>query len=144
MADNYNKDYDKGSKRRKLSVWLMKHPLAKTGAFFFSVIVSGVLCSAFVTEITSEGKLVWSECYKHCTFYCIGIYLVVVLIYNYVVYQAENAMSRYLDKEFCKSYILSNCLPEMTSQIRTNVKNGKTNGLSDITELLNALDSWNK
>lgn len=62
----------------KIKGFFIKKPIAKTIVFAISVVLSGILASAFVTEITYPDGLHWSEFYKKWSFWLIVIYLIKV------------------------------------------------------------------
>lgn len=56
-------------------------PLGRTIGFTISVLLSGVLASAFVTEITVQGQLEWSGFYTKKTFWALIILMLIYLLY---------------------------------------------------------------
>ncbi|HEY5592779.1 MAG TPA: hypothetical protein VIK55_17390 [Paludibacter sp.] len=97
----------------------------KTIIFVLSVILSGILCSAFVTEITINGVVTWKVFYKTNTFWFIILYCIVIYFYNKVVYKYEKNMLNFLDDDYCLAYIRQQCLPELVVKYKTDLKSGK-------------------
>lgn len=125
---------------RKLKQIVKKYPEIKTVIFFFSVIVSGILCSAFVSEITINGKLVWKEFYRTFSFWGIVIYSFLLYLYNRLLYRYEKNILKYLDNDYCKAYIVKACLPELIDKYKNDIKSGKaSNKFINISEELNKL-----
>lgn len=60
--------------------WI-ESPFGRTIGFATSVLLSGVLASAFVTEITVQGQLEWSIFYTKKTFWAL-----IILMFAYLVY----------------------------------------------------------
>ncbi len=109
----------------KILEYIKERPEARTGIFILSVVLSGVLCSAFVTEITVEGKLVWSSFYKATSFWLICVYSVLLYLYNKFLYQYEKNIMNFLDDNYCKAYIKSQCLPEIVERWKKDLREGK-------------------
>lgn len=102
-------------------------PEIKTVVFILSVLISGILCSGFITEITKEGKLDWSIFYKTVTFWLLVCYSFIVYLYNRFIYRFEKNILKYLDENYCKAYIINACLPEMTERYKQELRSGKKN-----------------
>ena len=110
---------------RKIIEYITKTPEMKTIIFVLSVILSGILCSAFVTEITINGVVTWKVFYKTNTFWFIILYCIVIYFYNKVVYKYEKNMLNFLDDDYCLAYIRQQCLPELVVKYKTDLKSGK-------------------
>lgn len=117
----------------KIEKYTLENPWIKSIVFFFSVIISGVLCSAFVAEITIEGIIVWTICYKKLSFWLIILYMILVVIYNIFIYRQENNIKNFMDIEYCKAYIIKACMPDLIEQYKKDIRSGKGNqGVSDL------------
>jgi magnesium-transporting ATPase (P-type) len=110
---------------QKIKEYILKTPEVKTLLFILSVVLSGVLCSAFITEITIEGKLVWMSFYKTTTFWIIIGYCLLLYLYNRFLYKFEKNILNYLDNDYCIAYIISECLPELVEKYKEDLKSGK-------------------
>lgn len=108
----------------------MFNPLFKTLAFAFSVIISGVLCSAFVTEITGS-ELEWGGFYKTISFWLIILFLILVLIYNFKFYKDEKDIEKFYNEVYCSAYMKSELLPEMAEYYKREIKNGNLGQLKE-------------
>jgi|AntRauTorcE11898_2_1112593.scaffolds.fasta_scaffold00258_1 magnesium-transporting ATPase (P-type) len=114
---------------------IREHPEVRTGIFVFSVIISGILCSAFVTEISLNGKLIWKDFYKAYTFWGLIVYSIIIYLYNRFIYQFEKNILNFLDDDYCKAYIVQSCLPDLIEKYKTDLKSGKESGkLIDISK----------
>lgn len=109
----------------RLKKLIMHSPAFKTAVFASSVILSGILCSSFVTEINIQGVLIWSAFYKTYSFYLVLIYLGALYVYNRYIYQQDKNISNFLDEDYCKAYIRSQFLPEIVERYKDDVRKGK-------------------
>jgi len=124
----------------RLKKSIKEYPELRTGIFIFSVIISGILCSAFVSEISLNGKLVWNDFYKAYTFWGLIIYSIIIYLYNKFIYQFEKNMMNFLDDDYCKAYIVQSCLPDLVTKYKEDLKSGKESGeLIDISKELKKL-----
>lgn len=110
---------------------IMVKPLFNTLVFAFSVIISGVLCSAFITEITDNGVLIWDEYYKTKSFWLIIVFLIVVFIYNLKFYKNEKDIEKFYNEVYCSAYMKSELLPEMAEYYKKEIKNGNIGQLKE-------------
>jgi magnesium-transporting ATPase (P-type) len=125
---------------QKLKQLIKESPGLRTGIFFFSVIISGVLCSAFVGEITQNGKLIWKDFYQTISFWGIMIYVIIIYTYNRFLYIYEKNILRFLDDDYCKAYIVQACLPEIIEKYKEDIRGGKdVNEIIDISKELKKL-----
>jgi len=106
-------------------------PEVRTGIFILSVLLSGILCSGFITEITVNGKLEWSSFYQTTTFWILCVYTILLYLYNRFIYLHEKNILKFLDDDYCKAYIINQCLPEITERYKKDIKDGK-----QLTELI--------
>ncbi|GAB5554529.1 MAG: hypothetical protein Sapg2KO_41200 [Saprospiraceae bacterium] len=109
----------------RLLNYIKDSPELKTMIFIGSVILSGVLCSGFITEITVDGKLEWKLFYKTTTFWIIIGYAFILYLYNRFLYNHEKNIMKFLDDDYCKAYIINQCLPEITERYKQDIKDGK-------------------
>lgn len=121
---------------------IIKYPEVKTIFFVFSVIISGVLCSAFVTEITIDGFLNWSLFYKATSFWIVLIYAILIYLYNRIVYKYEKNILKFLDDDYCVAYIRQQCLPELVDKYKKDLKLGKLP--KDLIDIKKELNKFNK
>ena len=117
----------------RLSTFFLKNPIAKTLVFAVSVVLSGILASSFVAEITTLEGLQWSLFYKKCSFWLIVLYLIVVGIYNYFIYQVDVSVERFMDKEYSRAYVFKACLPDFVEKCREEINSGQ--GLAGVKSL---------
>ena len=110
----------------KLKRWLAESALSKTVIFVVSIILAGILCGAFVTEITHNGVIRWKLFYKAKSFYLLLIFSFGVYLYNRFMCGVENRIRNYMDKDYCRAYIRSECLPELTKKYKEIIRNGQS------------------
>jgi len=125
----------------KFKIWLLT-PVGKTIIFVASVILSGILCSAFVTEITGQGKLRWTYFYKSYSFYAIIIYIIILYFYNKFIYVKEKDIMMFLDQDYCKAYIKSRSLPAMMTKYEEMINQGQTS--NELVEIQSQLEDLMK
>ena len=101
---------------QKILAKIGSSPGIKTLIFILSVLISGILCSGFIAEITKEGILDWAIFYKTVTFWLLLGYSFVIYLYNRFIYRMEKSISKYLDENYCKAYIMNACLPEIAER----------------------------
>ena len=125
---------------RKILAKIGSSPEIKTLIFILSVLVSGILCSGFIAEITKEGKLDWATFYKTITFWLLLGYSFVIYLYNRFIFRFEKNILKYLDENYCKAYIINACLPEIAERYKQDLKSGKkTSEIIDISKELKKL-----
>lgn len=107
----------------RVKKWLLT-PVGKTIMFVLSVIVSGILCGTFVTEITVNGALLWLMFFKTASFYTLLVYIFILYIYNRYIYVEEKNVKIFLDQDYCRAYIRSRSLPAMMSRYEDLISQG--------------------
>ena len=110
---------------QKIKESILNSPGIKTIIFVLLVMLSGILCSAFVFEISTESGLIWNQFYTKKTFWMIVIYTVVVYFYNKLLYFHEKNVLKFLDDDYCLAYIRKECLPEIVNKYKEDIKSGK-------------------
>lgn len=118
---------DKDKDRAKI----IFNPLIKTLVFAFSVILSGVLCSAFVTEITDNGALEWGNFNKAKSFWLIIGFIILVFFYNLKFYKNEKNIEKFYNEVYCSAYMKSELLPEMAEFYKREIKKGNLGQLKE-------------
>lgn len=127
---------------KKLLNYIKDLPEVRTAIFILSVLISGILCSGFITEITVNGKLNWASFYKTTTFWLICIYSILLYLYNRFLYLHEKNILKFLDDDYCKAYIINQCLPEITDRYKKEIKEGKN--LSELIDIRAELSKLKK
>lgn len=105
--------------------FLVTSPLGRTIGFFLSIIVSGILCGTFVTEITRNGVIIWSLSGESKSFYLILFFLLFVYLYNKILYDEDVKIQNFADKDYCKAYLRKNTMNEFAKKVCDDLKNGK-------------------
>ena len=99
---------------------------------------SGVLSGSFIVEITGSNGLEWNTFYTSYSFYGLGFLCLVMYIYNRWYYQHEKRVDRFLDDDYCRAYMRSQCLPEAAKRYRERIRSG------DGGEMQNAMEELEK
>jgi uncharacterized membrane protein len=119
--------------------WLL-FPITRTIAFCVSVIISGILCGAFIVDITTSKGLDWSIYNKTWTFYAIILLILIVYLYNRKTYSVDQNIRNYMDQEYCRAYLRSECLPDLAFKMNTLVKQGANpQELKNVTDIIEGL-----
>jgi hypothetical protein len=104
-------------------------------------VISGILGGTFVAEISNTQGLQWNIFYKTWSFYFIIFLIILVYYYNRTLYLIEKDISRFSDTTYCKAYIRSKCLPEITELYKDMIRSGRSDEISKATrELRNILE----
>src|SRR5437867_855294 len=74
-----------------------------------SVVIAGVLTSAFVSALNSGHGVVWSHFYKEETFYLLLAFVFIEAVYQRALYAHEVNIERFADAEYCTAYMRSQC-----------------------------------
>ncbi|HDR7586555.1 MULTISPECIES: hypothetical protein [Bacillus] len=107
------------------------NPLIKTLIFAGSVVISGVLCSAFVTEITDNGIVRWGNFYKVKSFWLIAVFLIVVFIYNSRLYKEEKKIEKFYNEVYCSAFMKSELLPAIAEYYKQEIQKGNLGQLKE-------------
>ena len=124
--------------QERLTIFFLSKPLAKTIVFGISVFLSGILCSAFVAEITTKDGLLWGDFYKKWTFWFIVLYLLLVFSYNVFIYRAEKSVEKFMDENYCKAYVIRSCMQDIVEKAKDEINSTKgIKGAEHLIEFLN-------
>ena len=110
--------------QNKFSKVIVEHPIIKTIVFGCSVVLSGILTSAFVNDISYPDGLHWREFYLKGTFWWIVLYLILVGLYNYYLYRLDVSVEKFMDNEYSRAYIFSACIPEFVDKCKEEISQG--------------------
>jgi len=110
---------------RKLIENFLISPLARTIAFVSSSIIAAILAGTFVTEITVNGTIQWSQFYKTLSFYGLALQSILVYGYQRFLFSYERKVEKFADAVYCKAYVMSKCLPEMADKYIQMIRNGQ-------------------
>ncbi len=106
-----------------------------------SVFISGILCSALVTDITDNGQVNWSLMTSKGTFYVIIVLIAVSIIYNAATAKEELDYRRKINTNFLKKFIEEKGLDDLAEEVSDAFKKGdksKLANLMDMKEILTA------
>lgn len=113
---------------------------AQAIGIIFTVIISGVLCSGFVAEITMKGKLVWANFYLSKCFWGIIVFIVIICAWLWLSHVKRKKQVTVLSKKFCKDYIMRKTLPALAEEVKRDIKNGKgTEKLVNVMDMIDKL-----
>lgn len=120
--------------------WLY-NPILKSIFSVLSVFISGVLCSALITDITVEGKLNWSLLTSRKTFYVILVFVAVSILYSILTAKEELHYRKKINTSFLKKFIEEKGLDEFAEEVSDAIRKGnkkKLSNLIDMKEMLTA------
>lgn len=104
----------------------------------FTVIISGILCSGFVAEITENSKLVWANFYLSKCFWGIIIFVVLICVWLWLSHVKHKKQVAILNKKFCKDYIMRKTLPALAEVVKRDIKDGK--GTEKLVNVMDMID----
>ena len=115
---------EKWNIKQKLGHYLTINPTLKTIIFIITVVVTGILCSAFVTEINNVNYgIQWKYFYKYDSFYILLVIVAIDFFYNWINSSYDyNEIMKFSDDEFLKAYIRKNCAREIIDKVKSNIK----------------------
>jgi hypothetical protein len=119
---------------KRTLVLLLNSPGWRTVASVVSLLVSGILTSAFVAEITTSQGLAWRTAPERVSFYLLVGFGCISFAYNRAVFRYDTRVERFLDDDYCKAYMRSQCLPEAARRYQELIRAG------DVGELRRAMD----
>ena len=113
-------------------------PVCKTVFGFVLPILSGILASTFISEISTPNGLDWKLARTAKSTY--GLILLIIIIYKYqrALFLREKEIRQFLDTDFCIAYMRSQCLPEAAEQYKRKIREGQGG------ELKQAMDELKK
>lgn len=115
---------------------LEKSPIFETLIFSFSVILSGVLASAFVTELTVDNEVQWENAFKIGPTYFIGFYIVVIYYYNKFLYDERVEINKFKDDFYLLAYMRKELLPDIVMDFKKDIQAGKTPDFKKFDDLI--------
>lgn len=87
-------------------------------------LASGVVCGAFVNEITTASGLAWSSFYQKTSFYGLVLLGIFLVIFNRSVYARDRDVTRFADVDYCRAYMRSQLLPELADRYKKDIRTG--------------------
>ncbi len=117
---------------RRFHASLLESPGWKT--FFSAVlpIAAAVLAGTFTVEITKDGALDWQHFYWAKSFYGLSTLSLVIYWYNRQLYLYERRVDRFLDDNYCRAYMRSQCLPEAAERYKELIRLGRGGELLEV------------
>lgn len=111
--------------RKVIGIKIIENPLLRTFAFVLTTVLTGIFCSALVSEMTlADGTIDYYNIYKYPAFKYLTIIVEVFFIYNWLTFTHDADSSKYGDENFVNAYIVKNSLSEAVNQIRQGLKDG--------------------
>lgn len=107
-----------------IGVFVLESPGIRTFLSVMIPVAAGVLSGSFIVEITGPNGLEWSTFYTSHSFYGLGVLCFVMYTYNRLCYQHEKKIHRFLDDDYCRAYMRSQCLPEAAKRYRERIRSG--------------------
>lgn len=134
IVNNKEKDW---KARERLGRYLLENPIAKTSLFVLTVILSGILCSAFVAELsTTQDGIKWSTFSDKLSFYWLIFIIVLDFIYNWFSNSYESEIMKYSDEKWLLSNMRKELFGTYMEHMKKQIKEEKVQPL-DITKLFN-------
>lgn len=128
----------------KLREWRDKSPLFETLVFTGSVIISGILTSSFVTELTVNNKIQWNKAFNIVPTYLILVFIALLYFYNRFLYKEHLKIKDFQDDLYASAYVKREVYPEVVRDLKKSIREGNYENLKkfedviDIRELLSS------
>lgn len=138
------------SEQSKVSLNFLFVPLAKTITFILFVMISGILCSSLVGEITPGVNTLNYSLIPHTkAFIGIIIYLVIILTYQVISYKKEKGFEEKIKKEYearfesnmLEAIIEKKCAGSIADKYNELIKDSKS--LDDLDKIINNIKGGN-
>lgn len=126
----------KFGKKQQLFIKLALSPLAKISAPLIIQALSGVLAGVFIFDITKENHLVWTDSYKHWSFWLMLFLLMVNIWYFRQIKEAESNIDRFSDEDYCRAYMNHLCLPALAETVAEQIRAGNVNAYSEGMDII--------
>ncbi len=115
--------------------WIYK-PIPKAILNIISVFLSGILCSALVTEITGkDGTVKWNEMTSNKIFYAILCASFLAILYNIFSARVEINFRQKFNIKFLKKFIEEQGLDTLASEVNKAIKNNNSSKLSNLLDM---------
>lgn len=122
----------------KIKKYVFSSPLIKSILGVVSIVLTGVLSSGFVAELSSQ-EVVWSNYFKTKCFYILILYALLAIFYNWQGYKWETSIERIMEKEYCKNFVLKENLPVLAEHCKDLIKTGKIDEFIETTKKIKEL-----
>lgn len=119
-----NQSEKKNNIRSQISIWLSVNPIIKTLLFLITTVITGVLCSSLVTELSTGNSIEWSHFYKVSSFKPLLLVIVIDFIYNWFANSADSDIMKFTDDEYVNAYIKKHSVDSVISRINEDISNG--------------------
>lgn len=111
--------------RETIGEYIVQSPLLRTLTFVLTTVLTGILCSAFVSEMTIEnGKIDYVHFYNAESFKYLVIVVEVYFIYNWLTYSLDADILKYSDERYVNAYITKKSLPDVVKQVSKKLEDG--------------------
>jgi len=115
---------------------LAEIPVARLLASLITTLTAGVLASAFVVDITVDGKIHWAETSSSRTFYLLVAFVVVWLALQLVFLDHDRDVVKFADDEHCLAYARKMQLEAVAADLKSNPSHAVT---IDLTAMMKQL-----
>ena len=116
---------EKWKVREIVGLYLFNSPIIRTILFVFTVVLSGIQCSAFIAELnTSQGVIEWSTFYEKLSFYWLLFIVIVDFIYNWFTNSTETEIMKFSDEGWFYSYVRSKTVGTYIEKVKEGIKSG--------------------
>lgn len=111
--------------RKAIGEFLISNPLLRTISFVVTTVLTGIFCSALVTEMTIDTGIVdYTKIIECPSFKGLATVIIIYLLYNWLTYSYDADMLKYGDVRRINEYIIKNSLPQAAEQIQDRLKDG--------------------
>lgn len=119
---------------------LLYSPMGRAFSAMISTFGSGLICSATITDITVDGKLVWSNLKTSNEFWILIGFFVILVVYYYFMYQIdvvnEAALADYQDHELLVAMARKEQMKELKKWSKKQAKLGNLDKLHSLDQFL--------
>lgn len=116
----------------------VQNPITKISIDTLSVISFSVFSGCFVTDITSDGKIIWLNFYHSTSFYILVLLIFLWIPYKKYHYDEEVSVEKFMDDDYCNAYIKKEGLRAAASRMSELIRGGKSDGqIKDLMSKLN-------
>lgn len=113
------------------------NPKGRALANAISIIVSSILCSSLVTDITLNGKVEWSLLFQSLLFYITLIFGIFLVIYYTGMYKADiNIVNEFEEYEAFHKHFLDKSMEQVIATVTKKVADGDLDEFYKLSDFL--------
>ena len=129
-----------GRMRHFLNVFVKK-AWGRTLVSYVMPVLSAFFSGTLILELTTTDKLTstttldWGNILRKPSFYVLLLLALITFVYNRACLRRETSVQSFLSPEYCKAYVLSECIPEFAEFNKRRIRDGKGGLKETIDEL---------